>query len=273
MSSLPADWRTAHDGRIAAMIAIADAAGKSTLEHFDRSDLTIDRKADDSPVTIADRNAEKLTRELIAQQFADDAVDGEEMANTGGRSGYRWTVDPIDGTKSFICGVPLYSTLLALEHGDEVVGGVIGLPALGKMLVAMAGGGCFETADGEHWKAARVSQCDTLAEAVYVTSEVAKYADTGYGGAYQKLQDTCWQTRTWGDGFGYYLVATGKVELMVDPICSVWDVAPMVPILTEAGGRFTDWRGNATIRGGVGLGTNGRVHQAALAMLVPDQRP
>lgn len=269
------DWQTHHDGRLEAMIQVAIAAGNQTLKHFRNAGLVVDRKGDDSPVTIADREAEKLTRELLSERYANDTIAGEEYAEQTGDNEYRWTVDPIDGTKSFICGVPLYSTLLALEYQGKPLAGMILIPGLGQAVVAAMGQGCFFTedcfqngsAEVESWSPARVSERDQLSDAVFVTSEVKSFAERGDAEAYLRMEQACFLSRTWGDGYGYLMVATGQADLMIDPICNAWDVAAMVPILTEAGGRFTDWKGVATVRGGDGVGTNGRLHDAVLATL------
>lgn len=273
--SIPKPWNENHDdsnansrgGRLTVMIEVALAAGKETLNHFRRGDLVVDRKGDDSPVTIADREAEQLTRRLLSERFPDDTIAGEEFAEQSGDSGYRWTVDPIDGTKSFICGVPLYSTLLALEHHGEPLAGMIFIPAMNQAVVAAMGMGCFSSDDLISWSPAKVSSTDQLSDAVFVTSEVKSFRTRGDSDAYRRLEDSCFLTRTWGDGYGYMMVATGKADLMVDPICNAWDVAAMVPILTEAGGKFTDWKGVATVRGGDGVGTNGRLHDAVIEKL------
>ncbi len=271
-ATLPDQWQAPHEERLAAMIEVAIAAGNRTLEHFQNRSLEVIRKGDNSPVTIADREAELLTRELLAKRFPNDTIAGEEFAEQTGGNDYRWTVDPIDGTKSFICGVPLYSTLLALEYAGQPLGGMILIPALGQAVVGAIGHGAFyneelRNADGGTWSVARVSQCDKLEDAVFVTSEVGSFQKRGNGEFYAKLQAACFLTRTWGDGYGYMMVATGRADMMVDPICNAWDVAAMLPILSEAGGRFTDWQGQPSIRSGDGIGTNGKLHDAVLALL------
>lgn len=266
-SNITQDWDQLHQGRLAALVEIAIAAGQVTLQHFRKRDLVVDRKGDDSPVTVADREAEQKTRTLLSKGFPDDTIAGEEFSEQSGDSEYRWTVDPIDGTKSFICGVPLYSTLLALEHRGEPLAGMILIPALNQAVVAAMGQGCFYSDDLATWSAANVSSQDNFSDAVFVTSEVKTFAARGDADAYLRLEESCFLARTWGDGYGYLMVATGKADLMVDPICNAWDVAAMVPILSEAGGRFTDWKGVPTVCGGDGLGTNGRLHEEALKLL------
>ncbi|TWU16367.1 histidinol-phosphatase [Allorhodopirellula heiligendammensis] len=275
--ALLADWQPLHDERLSALIEVGLAAGNRTLEHFQNRSLAVDRKGDNSPVTIADREAETLTRELLAERFPQDTIAGEEFAERSGSSEYRWTVDPIDGTKSFICGVPLYSTLLALEHAGQPLGGMILIPALGQAAVAAIGHGCFYTGnlagadltkpDHATWSPAQVSDCDQLADAVFVTSEVGSFAKRDSAAAYSRLEQACFLSRTWGDGYGYMMVATGRADLMVDPICNAWDVAAILPILIEAGGRFSAWSGQESVRSGDGVGSNGKLHDQVLELL------
>ncbi|EMI56742.1 inositol monophosphatase family protein [Rhodopirellula sallentina] len=272
-------WRAPHAGRLTAMIEVGLAAGAKTLEHFQNRSLEVIRKGDDSPVTIADREAELRTRELLAEMFPGDTIAGEEFAEQTGDNEYRWTVDPIDGTKSFICGVPLYSTLLAIEHAGQPLGGMILIPALGQAVVGAIGHGAFYAAglpstasklDSDtsiDWTPAKVSKRDKLSDAIFVTSEVGSFGKRGNANAYQRLEEACFLSRTWGDGYGYLMVATGRADVMVDPICNAWDVAAMLPILTEAGGRFTDWTGTPTVRGGDGVGTNAVLHDQVIDLL------
>ena len=281
MNRDPDQWSGLHGGRLAQMVAIATQAGRSTLAHFRTDDLLIEAKADASPVTVADRNAEQWVRERIAHLFPGDAVLGEEFEDTGGTSGYRWVVDPIDGTKSFIAGVPLYSTLLALEYDDDALGGVIAIPALGECVAAATGHGAWhrcavgmrgaETVRAESgWRPAHVSSRSSLDRSVFVTSQVDSFARRDAQAAYQRLESASWITRTWGDGYGYLLVATGRADVMVDPVVNPWDVAAIRPVIEEAGGRFSDWQGKSTSRGTDAVGTNGRLHQEVLQIL---QRP
>lgn len=268
----PASWADQHGGRLTAMIDIARAAGQHTLKYFGSRDLHVDAKSDDSPVTIADREAEQLVRQQIEASFSEDTVQGEEFAEKSGRSDYRWVVDPIDGTKSFVCGVPLYSTLLALEKDGEPIAGVILIPALGEMVVAALGLGCWHQRRGENgtigpWETAAVSNRQTLGEAVFVSSQVDSFDARDAAEVYKTLERACWITRSWGDGYGYLLVATGRADVMIDPICNAWDVAAILPVMIESGGKFTDWKGESTVRGGDGVGTNGVLHDAVRQIL------
>lgn len=268
MSSGPDDWSSHHEGRLTAMIEIARAAGHHTLKYFRSDALVVDAKTDDSPVTIADREAEQLVRQLVAERFPDDTLQGEEFAEQTGTSRYRWVVDPIDGTKSFVCGVPLYSTLLALECDGKPLGGAIFIPALDEIIVAATGQGSWLRSDDQSpWVRTAVSSKTDISQAVFVTSQVDTYAERDAADAYERVERAAWITRSWGDGYGYLLVATGRADIMIDPICNAWDVGAILPVVTEAGGEFTDWKGVGTIRGGDGVGTNGKLHAEVLKLL------
>ena len=272
MNEGPPFWAAEHEGRLVAMIEVAQAAGKHTLTYFRRADLVVDSKADESPVTVADREAEQLVRREIGTRFPNDTIQGEEFSEQAGTSPYRWVVDPIDGTKSFVCGVPLYSTLLALEFEGEPLAGIIFIPAMNEMIVASHGKGSWHRqSDQANWQRASVSEKSDLSEAVFVTSQVDSFDARGAEDNYKKLEKTAWLTRSWGDGYGYLMVATGRADVMVDPECNAWDVAAILPVVSEAGGQFSDWAGNATTRGGDGVGTNGKLHGLVLSALSPGQ--
>ena len=233
-------------------------AGKRTLQWFRAPDLEVLSKADGTPVTAADRDAERFLQEQLAERFPGDGIIGEEGAAVESTTGRRWIIDPIDGTKAFTCGVPLYSNLLALEDEHGIAVGVINLPALGEAVWAGRGLGCWSDLGP-----ARVSEQPSVAGAYVMSSGV----DVWRPAQIAALQDAGGVIRTWGDGYGYALVATGRVAAMVDPVVEPYDIAPMPVILTEAGGRFTDVRGKATIEGRSGLGTNGRIHDELLRLL------
>ncbi|GAG24205.1 unnamed protein product, partial [marine sediment metagenome] len=227
---------------------IAREAGRLTLDFFGKADLAVERKLDDSPVTAADRGAEALLRERIEAAFPDDAILGEELGERPGTSPYRWVLDPIDGTKSFITGVPLYTTLVGLlertPEGERSVAGVIYAPAIDERLYAATGGGAWHQIGSAPATAAAVSSVDKLSDAVFLTSEVRSFTSDRSPdalGVYLELQNGARLSRTWGDAYGYMLVATGRAEVMVDPVLCLWDTAALQPILEEAGGTFTDW--------------------------------
>jgi histidinol phosphatase-like enzyme (inositol monophosphatase family) len=239
-------------------VALAREAGRLTLDWFRSVDLAVDSKGDGTPVTAADRAAERFVRERLAQTHPEDAILGEEEPESAGTSGRRWIVDPIDGTKAFTHGVPLYCTLLAYEddHGSAV--GVIELPALGETVYAGRGLGCFCNGVPAH-----VSDRRRLRGSYLTTSGFDGWTDD----ALTSVRDAGMFMRTWGDGYGYALVATGRVEAMVDEIAAPWDLAAMPVIIGEAGGTFTDFSGAPRIDGGSGLATNGHLHQEVLELV------
>lgn len=242
-------------------VAVAREAGESTLRWFQACDLAVDRKADGTPVTEADRSAERLVRDRLAEHAPGDGVLGEEEPEAHGTTGRRWIVDPIDGTKAFTRGVPLFSTLLALddEHGPAL--GVIVLPALGEIVYAGRGRGCWTGPD----RPARVSTTPRLDGAYLMSSSYSHWPDE----AFLAVKHAGAVLRTWGDGYGYALVATGRADAMVDPIVERYDVAAMPVILTEAGGRFTSLEGADGAGHGSGVASNGLLHDELLAMLAP----
>ncbi len=240
------------------VVDLARVAGDATLAWFQRTDLDVVSKADGSPVTAADRAAERMIREALAERYPDDGILGEEEGTTGGTTGRRWIIDPIDGTKAFVRGVPLYSTLVAVEGPDGVLAGAIHLPALGETGYAGRGLGCFH--DGSP---ARVSEVSSLDEFVFSASGY-DYVD---GDVLTRLHASPMHLRTWGEAYGYALVATGRIEAMMDPIVHVWDLAPMMVIVPEAGGTFTDFDGRASYGSGNALATNGVRHDEVLAIV------
>lgn len=260
----------------AALTAVA-AAAASTLERFCDPQLAVDLKDDRSPVTEADRAAEAILRERLLGGFPTDSFLGEESGSAAGTSGFEWIVDPIDGTKSFIRGVPLYATLVGCRYAGQGVLGVIAIPALGELIYASQGQGAWHLpaghAPGQQPTRARVSSRTALGNALWCTSATTAFAERGRDDAREKLNRHCGLARTWGDGYGYLLVATGRAEIMVDPIMNAWDAAAVEPIIREAGGRFSDWDGQDRIDGGEGVATNGQLHREVLGLLAADDTP
>jgi histidinol phosphatase-like enzyme (inositol monophosphatase family) len=247
--------------RLEVAVAIAREAGDSTLRHFRRPDLEVERKADKSPVTIADRAAEELLRKRIAARFPDDAILGEELGQRDGTSGFQWVLDPIDGTKSFIHGVPLYTTLVAVLCNEEPRIGVIHAPPTGETVYAAKGCGCwYASAPNNAPQQARVSSVARFDEALLLTTEIEsfkKYKSPDALEYFLRLQAAARLSRTWGDGYGYLMVATGRADVMIEAVLNLWDAAPLQPVIEEAGGTFTDWNGTPTIRAGESIATNG----------------
>jgi histidinol phosphatase-like enzyme (inositol monophosphatase family) len=236
-------------------------AGRVTLAHF-QTGITAERKADNSPVTLADRQAEQKLRELITSAYPSHAILGEEFGEQPGDSPYRWILDPIDGTKSFVSGVPFYSVLVALLQGETPVLGVMHFPGLNETVYARRGGGCYWNGRRAH-----TSSVSTMADAVLLASDIDSFGKLGRQTAWQQLIDRTYIQRTWGDAYGYALVATGRAEIMLDPIMAVWDCGPLQIILEEAGGVFTDWDSRATIYGGSAVATNRPLHAGVMAIL------
>lgn len=242
----------------------ARAAGRITLEGFGAA-LRFETKDDGSPVTDTDRRAEELLRRRIDERCPRDGVVGEEFGVVEGGSGRRWTVDPIDGTASFIHGVPLYGVLLGLLDGDEAVLGVIHLPALGETVAATAGGGCAWWREGADPTVARVRPTTRLDRALVLATDFGRLEEPGP--TLERLAAGAGRLRTWGDCYGHALVATGRADAMIDPRMSPWDSAPLLPIVEEAGGRFTTLTGERRPAGGSALSTNGPLHAAVLEAL------
>jgi histidinol phosphatase-like enzyme (inositol monophosphatase family) len=232
-------------------VDIAREAGAITYRYYQGS-FVAERKADNSFVTIADREAESYLRSRIAEAFPDDAILGEEGGEKPGSSNRRWILDPIDGTYAFVHGVPLYGVLIGLEVNGEAVLGVVNLPALGDLVYAARGLGCFW--NGE---TARVSATSSINQALLLSTDFVTCKQYGFGPAAEALQQEVHAWRTWGDCYGHVLVATGRADIMLDPVMNVWDCAPLLPILEEAGGTFTDWNATRTIHGGNAISTNG----------------
>jgi histidinol phosphatase-like enzyme (inositol monophosphatase family) len=235
-------------------------AGRLTLAHYQTA-LTPDRKGDNTPVTIADRLAEQKLRELIASRWPDHGILGEEYGAQTANSPYIWVLDPIDGTKSFVSGVPLYGMLVALLDGPRALLGVAHFPALSETVYALRGAGCFWNG-----RRAQVSQTEDLADAVVLTSELNHFFGRRQA-AWQRLVDATYVQRTWGDAYGYMLVATGRADVMVDPAMHLWDCAPLQVIIEEAGGKFADWQGVPTIHAGESIATNGLLFDQVIRLI------
>lgn len=258
--------------RLAVALEATRLAAADTLRWFNDPTLVIDTKADASPVTQADRAAEAILRSHLLGAFPADAFLGEETGATPGTSSYEWIVDPIDGTKSFIRGVPLYATLVGCRRAGQGVLGVIAIPALDEVVYAARGGGAWHVRGPAPAVAARVSSRATLAESLVCSSDFTSFARWSGGreagdAARTRVESACGVVRTWGDGYGYLLVATGRADVMIDPLLNAWDAAAVETVVTEAGGRFSDWRGRASIESGDGVATNGLVHDALMRCL------
>jgi histidinol phosphatase-like enzyme (inositol monophosphatase family) len=250
-----------------ATLEVAKVAASVALRHF-RSPLAVETKRDGSPVTMADREAERAARDWIERHFPRDGILGEEHGLTRESARRRWILDPIDGTKSFVRGVPLFGSLAAVVEEETVLAGAASYPALGETLCAAPGCGSWH--DGARCS---VSSVSALESALVLTSDERLYATREWSG-WRRLVDAAGASRTWGDCYGYLLVATGRAEVMVDPVTNPWDAACFVPIIEEAGGVFTDWGDRHTAFGGSTIATNRALAVPARRLLTaaPDER-
>ena len=255
------------DDRLEFALAAARQAQDLILPHYQSSGLTVEAKADASPVTVADRGAEQLLREQISAAFPDDGIFGEEFGETPGNNSYRWVLDPIDGTKAFVAGVPLFGTMLGLERGGECVAGVVRFPALDEVAYARRGGGAFWQRGDSAPVQVRVTDTSSLKDALVCFTDVDGWVKVDRLDAFERLCRSSRISRGWGDCYGHVLVALGRADAMVDPLLNPWDAAALVPIITEAGGSFVDWEGRPSIHGGNGVSTNGRLQDEVLATL------
>lgn len=247
-----------HADDLAVALRLADAADEITMARFLAADLVVDRKPDRSPVTDADTAVEDTMREILTELRPDDDIMGEERGGTVG-DGRTWVVDPIDGTKNFLRGNPVWATLIALVDGGVPVVGVVSAPAFPRRWHASAGGGAW---CGD--RQLRVSGVAALDDAYVSTTDARCWEPRD---RYQALADACWETRAFGDFWQHVLVAEGALDLAAEPIANAWDLAAVQVLVTEAGGRFTDLRGEPRFDGGDGLASNGLLHDAALGLL------
>jgi len=244
-------------------IETAYLAGQLTLGYY-QTGILPDFKANDTPVTVADKKAEELIRARIEKNFPAHQMLGEEFGYSDAFHGasHRWIVDPIDGTKAFTRGIPLYAVLMGLEIEDKVEVGVAYFPALGEMVAAATGEGCWWNG-----RRARVSNVSDLTRAYVAFSDPKLFDDYGRRAAWEKIKNATYHRGGWSDAYGYLLIATGRAEVMLDPIMDAWDCAPFPPILSEAGGYFGNWQGDPTIWANEALGTTNALLPQVLKLL------
>jgi histidinol-phosphatase len=247
-------------------LTLADVADEITRARFLARDLVVTRKPDRSPVTDADMAVEDAIRARLAEHRPGDEVVGEERGGELAGAERAWVLDPIDGTKNFLRGVPAWATLIALVVGGRPVVGVVSAPALGRRWWAAAGEGAW-VADQAGTRAISVSGVSDLADAYLSTTDLASWVKYHSRERYLDLVDACWESRAFGDWWQHCLVAEGAMDLAAEPIVNPWDVAPLQVLVEEAGGRFTDLSGRARIDGGSAISSNGTLHEAALGLL------
>lgn len=245
----------------AAVEQVARLAGAEALRRF-RGPLAVESKTDGSPVTEADRAAERLARAWIEEHFPADGIVGEEFGSLRPEARRQWFLDPIDGTKAFVRGVPLWGTLVAIAEGDTVLAGAAAFPAVDELVVAAPGEGCW-------WNGARcrVSGVDRVGEATVLATDAGFRTAPARGAAWHALAGRAREARTWGDAYGYLLVATGRAELMTDATLSAWDAMALGVIVHEAGGVFTDWQGRVVAHGDGAIATNAALARELRAAL------
>ncbi len=239
--------------RLQFALKMASLASELILRHYQVDGLLVESKSDESPVTVADRGAEQLMRQLLAESYPLDGVLGEEFDDVPAQNGFRWILDPIDGTKAFIHGVPLFGSLIGIEFDGQMVAGVCRFPALNEVVYAAQGTGCWWQIGDQPAKQTHVSKVTSIGAARMMFTEPTHWKATGRFETIVTLMDKVRIARGWGDCYGHAMVATGRAEIAVDPLMSPWDIAALIPILREAGGFCTDWKGNETITGGDGV--------------------
>lgn len=249
-----------HSERLSFAVRTARAAGRLTMNWFQSEGLIAEGKADGSPVTQADRESERFVRDEIARAFPGDGVIGEEFPATDSTTGYTWVVDPIDGTKSFVHGVPLFGTMLACLRHEEPTIGVIAMPALDECVAAELGHGCWWWKGAGEPKRARVSTADDLRGAMVLTTSMEYYKEPRHHRSWARFNELGAHTRGWSDCYAFVLLATGRADAVVEPGVKLWDIASVPPILSEAGGVWTDIDGNHDLHAGSIIATNGHLH-------------
>lgn len=259
------------ESRLAWAREAAERASGFIMRYFQAPDLQIETKSDRSPVTLADQGAEELLRAEIGQYFPQDGILGEEFGTTTGSSGFQWILDPIDGTKSFIHGAPQFGTLIGLLYREECVAGLCRFPALNEVVFAQRGQGTYwQLADGST-RRATISPIPTLSESLFCYTSVRGWMQVERLATFEDFCRSSRIARGWGDCYGHILVATGRAEIMIDPLLNPWDAAALVPIVLEAGGVFSDWNGATTIHGGNGISTTPALHAAVMQKIQPLQ--
>lgn len=239
---------------------IADLSSQILKKYF-RINIQIEIKEDHSPVTIADRKAEELMREAILKAYPDHGIIGEEFGETIGSSEYKWILDPIDGTKSFICGTVNFGTLIALMKDDEPVFGVFNQPILNQFLLG------DNTSAKLNDESVTIRKCTELSDAVLLTTDILNIEKYQNFEKFNDLMHKVKFVRGWGDCYGYYLLATGFADIMIDPIMSLWDIAAIVPIIKGAGGTITDYKGNDSLKGNSIVASAPKIHNQILRIL------
>lgn len=245
------------------MVELTQKSGDFIRPYFANPDLTVETKADETPVTVADREAEKLMRDRIRRRYPSHGIIGEEYGNENADAEFVWVLDPIDGTKAFTTAVPLFGTLIALMHNGSPVLGCINQPVLNQLLI---GDNQETTLNGRR---VRVRDTSSLADATLLCTDTYSVAEHQDGAAFDALAAKCRLVRTWGDCYGYFLLATGWADIACDPVMNPWDIAALVPVVRGAGGIITDWQGNEPVSAASTLAAVPRLHEQVIRALNP----
>lgn len=253
--------------RLSFAVKAAQASSKVTLNYFQRSDLEQSQKHDGTPVTAADRACELDLRKRIIDTYPDDSILGEEFERRVGTSEYEWVIDPIDGTISFVHGVPLFGTMLACMKNGQPELGVIVMPCLEETVYAADGLGCWHTTKGSEPVKARVSSTSKLHDALVNTTSMSYFKTPQLRELYETIDKRADCTRGWSDCYGWVLLATGRVDAMIEPVLSIWDFAAAIPIILEAGGHWTDFSGHQALESGELIAANKHIHAQLLALV------
>ncbi|HWB65350.1 MAG TPA: histidinol-phosphatase [Mycobacteriales bacterium] len=259
---------TGWDADLRLALDLADAADEITVARFGSRDLVVERKPDLTPVTDADRAVEQQLRDRLSRERPDDAVIGEEYGE-GGSAPRRWIIDPIDGTKNFVRGVPIWATLIALQADDHVVVGAVSAPALHRRWWAASGAGAWVQVGQRDPTRCRASAVTSLDDASLSYASIGGWREAGRFDGFMALLGRVWRTRAYGDFWSHMLVAEGAVDVACEPEVSLWDLAALQVIVEESGGRFTDLTGVARPDGGSAVSSNGLLHDDVLAVLRP----
>ncbi len=255
------------EARLGFALRASEEVAAVILRYYQESGVNVERKGDATPVTDADRKAEELLRKAIEKNFPDDGVFGEEFGEQEGQSGGRWVLDPIDGTKAFVTGVPLFGTLVGFQWQGEPVVGVCRFPALQEVVFAGKGYGTWWIPQGKKPRRVWVSPVDRLEQATVCYTELSGWEQTRRTQQLLALCSKAELVRGWGDCFGHMLVATGRAEVMLDPLLNEWDAAALIPIIQEAGGHFLDWQGQPTNGNGCGISVSDKLKDQLFQVL------
>lgn len=239
---------------------LADETGKIIRQYY-RTKINIETKSDESPVTIADKKSEEKMRELIMKEYPSHGIIGEEFGEYNSNAEHKWILDPIDGTKSFVCGVPLFGTLIALTKNDEPILGVINQPILNEYLI---GDNLSAELNG---KKMEVRKCSNLSSAILLSSDYLTFGKYRSQAGFENLIRKVKYYRMWGDCYGYYIVATGFADIMIDPVMNVWDLMALIPVIRGAGGKITDYTGGNPVKGNSIIATAGTLHDEVIKIL------